>query len=173
MPAPDAALRRFDMRTTLLTALTMALAACATSSPEVPTASELKLIEPQVKFVQLVGPADLQYPQGEIEVKYGLRIVNRSAETLTLRRIRVEPVNIGGPYIVRRNSYFFQTSVPGDQTTDVAFWAKAVAEGDAYALDARAPVAVRGVAYFDSPAGPFRVVFAGNFSQLGGAVEGQ
>lgn len=161
------------MRTFLLTAVAAALlSACTSSAPDVPTAADLKLLEPEIRFVQLVGPADLQYPAGDIEVKYGLRIVNKSAEAFTLRRVRVEPVNLGGPYAVRRHSYFFDTAVPAEKTTDVTFWAKAVAEGDPYAMDARAPVAVRGVAFFDSPAGPFRIVFSGNFSQQGGPTAG-
>lgn len=148
------------MKRLALFLLCAAVLACS-SNPKV------NIVRPEIGFVQLVGPADLNYPVGEIEVQYGIRIANRSSESITLRRIELSPVGGGGPYTLRRESYYFTREVGPDQFLDLAFWAKATAEGNRMAGDATAPVTIRATAYFDSPSGGFRQVFLRTFQQYG------
>ena len=147
----------------------LALLACASAPDPGPAgdSSNVTLLQPEVEIYQLVGPADLQYPTGRMEVQYGMRISNRSSEPLTLRRVQVESVGEGGPYRLRRETYYFRKELPGSQFTDVTFWAKAIAVGNAWAIDAKAPVTVRGIAYFESPTGNIRTVFVKNLGQTG------
>lgn len=137
------------------------------------SSSKVNIIRPEIQLVQLVGPADLNYPTGDIEVQYGMRVSNRSSETITLRRIEMATVSGGGPYTLRRESYYFTREVGPDQFMDVAFWAKAYADGNAMATDATAPVTVRATAIFDSPAGGFRQVLLRTFHQYGNANDGR
>ena len=78
------------MRLTLL-ALALPLFACSTT-PSARNAST------GVELVQLVGPAELNYPRGTIEVQFGLRITNQSGEAIKLRQIQMTPVGLGGAY---------------------------------------------------------------------------
>lgn len=131
------------------------------------SSSGVTIRQPDIEFVQLVGPAEQNYPAGEIEVQYGMRIANRASESITLMRVRVEPFGTGGPYEVLRDTYNFNRAIAPDQSSDVTFWAKAVAAGNRFKIDATAPVGVRAVAYFNSPGGQFRKVVTANFTQTG------
>lgn len=144
---------------TALAALCCVFLACASNNANI--------IPPELTFVQLSGPAEQNYPQGDFEVQYGLRIANRSSEPITLRRVQLQTVGLGGPYRLQARSYEFQREVKPEQFEDVTFWAKAVSTGDAFANDANAPVNVRATAYFDSPAGGFRRVFTAMLDQRG------
>lgn len=155
------------MKRLTLLACVAVLAACA-SGPKA------KIIQPDVEMYQLVGPADLNYPSGAIEVQFALRISNRSSEAIKLRQVEMTPVGMGGPYVITRRTYHFNQEIAPNEFKDVSFWARANAEGDAFALDANAPVGVRAVATFESPSGGFRKILMKNFSQHGmGPREGQ
>jgi hypothetical protein len=151
-----------------LTAVAAACLALACSS-----GNHAKIIQPELEFVQLVGPAELNYQQGQIEIQYGLRIANRSSEPITLHQIQLASVGAGGPYQLRRETYFFSREVPPGQFADVTFWAKAISTGDFASLDANAPVTIRGTAIFRSPAGDFRQVFVKILNQMGGSSRPQ
>lgn len=118
-----------------------------------------------MQLVQLTGPADLNYPPDQFEVQLGVLIENRSAEPITLRQIVMEPVGAGGPYRILRERYFFKREIAGSQSDELGFWARAVATGSADAIDANAPVTVRALLYFDSPAGALRKVVVANLGQ--------
>jgi hypothetical protein len=153
------------MRHLALTTALLAVLACASNNPKA------RLLEPEVDIVQLSGPAEQNYPAGQMEVQYGVRIANRSSEALTLRRILVEPMGAGGPYRLRRETYHFNKIVPPNGFEDVTFWARAFAQGDAFAIDAQAPVTIRGTAFFDSPSGGVRKVFVKMLNQAGTASQ--
>lgn len=156
------------MKRLALIACVAVLAACASGGPKA------RIIEPDVEMYQLVGPADLNYPGGSIEVQFALRISNRSSEAIKLRQVEMTPVGAGGPYTITRRTYFFNQEIAPNEFKDVSFWARAAAEGDAFAMDANAPVNVRAVATFESPAGGFRKILMKTFSQHGsGPREGQ
>lgn len=123
------------------------------------------LAKPEIQFGQLVGPAELGYPRGTFDVQFGMRVTNKADQQITVRSIELQNVGVGGPYAVRTETYFFNKEVPAGQYVDLAFWAHAYGVGNAFAVDATAPVTVRGVVYFDSPAGTFRQVFVKNLQQ--------
>jgi len=148
------------MKNLLAAAVCCALLACSSGG-------SAKIIHPELQFVQLSGPAEQNYPAGDIEVQYGIRIANRSSEPITLRRIQVRSVGLGGPYRLEPRAYSFERVIQPEQFEDVTFWAKAVAEGDAMANDARAPVTVHAVLFFESPAGGFRNVITQMLQQTG------
>lgn len=152
-------------RLTVLAVAAALLAACS-SGPRA------NIIQPEMEMYQLVGPADLNYPRGRIEVQYAFRIENRSSEPITLRQVQISPVGAGGPYVVERWTYHLNRTIGPAATEDVAFWVRAFAEGDAYALDANAPVSLRAVAHFDSPAGRFQKILSKTFSQQGAGPKG-
>lgn len=137
------------------------------------SAPKLKVLRPEIQFLQLVGPADLNYPSGQIEVQYGVRVANRSSEPITLKQIRMEPVGGGGPYTLRRETYYFNQQVAPDHFSDVTFWARASAEGNANAGDAHAPVTVRAIAVFDTPNGSIREVVMSTLQQYGSGKDRQ
>jgi hypothetical protein len=149
------------MKRLTLLACAFAVVACA-SGPRV------DIIQPDVEMLQLVGPADLNYPRGLIEVQYALRITNRSSEPIQLTQIQLNPVGAGGPYSVARQTYRTPRDIAPNATVEVPFWARAYAQGDAFALDANAPVSVRAVAYFRSAAGGgFQKILMKTFGQQG------
>jgi hypothetical protein len=151
----------------------MLVATCVAALGCGSNANKVKLIEPEVELYQLVGPADLNYPRGQIEVQLGLRVANRSELPIKLRRVAISPVGGGGPYRVRTQSYFFNREIPPGRYEDIAFWARANATGDAFSIDANAPITLRAIAYFDSPAGATRKVLLKTFTQFGtGARKG-
>lgn len=152
-------------RLALLALSTLTVLACSSSSPD---AQKAKLLQPDVDLVQLVGPADLGYPPGSFDVQYGVRVQNPSSEPITLRRIAVETVGGGGPYALRRDTYYFKEVVAGQNKKDLNFWAHAFALGNAGSADAQAFVTIRAIAYFDTPTGMFRKVVMKNFNQMGG-----
>ena len=129
--------------------------------------NDAKITPPEIQFVQLSGPADQNYTPGDIEVQYGLRIANRSAETITLRNVQLRSVGAGGAYRLLPRTYYFEREIKPEQYEDVTFWAKAVASGDAFAPDATAPITVRVTAYFETPRGGFRKVLTTMLEQRG------
>jgi hypothetical protein len=127
--------------------------------------SNAKIAPPEVDLVQLSGPAEENYAQGNIEVQYGVRIANRADVPITLRNIEVQTVGLGGSYRLRPGTYYFQREIAPEKVEDVMFWAKAVAQGDGMSADASAPITVRVTAIFESPAGGFRRVFSKMLAQ--------
>jgi hypothetical protein len=137
------------------------LAACSSSNGGRATA------QPDLDFVQITGPAEQNYPEGDIEVQYGVRITNRSDATITLRQIQLESVGSGGAYQIRRSTYYFEHQIEAYDVRDIAFWARAQASGTVTSMDARAPITVRGVAIFESSKGALRKVFVKMLGQAG------
>jgi hypothetical protein len=158
------------MKRLLAFAACAVLVACSSSNPAPDAASDAgasqaKVVEPEISFVQLVGPEELNWPVGELELKYALRVENRDASPITLRQIQIETVGQQGPYYLPRGSYFFNTAVAPAATRDLEFWAKGFSEGNRYKIDAQSPITVRGIAFFNSPNGNFRKVFITNLAQ--------
>ena len=139
------------MKQLVVTALCCVFLACASSTAKIPA--------PEIELVQISGPADQNYTSGDIEVQYGVRITNRAAVPITLRNIQIRSTGVGGPYRLQPATYYFNRAIEPEKYEDVAFWAKAVAEGDAMSMDANAPVTIRATAFFESPSGGLRHVF--------------
>lgn len=123
------------------------------------------MLQPRVDLVQLVGPQELNFENGEIEMKYALRVTNPGAHAITLRQIQISTVGMDGSYIVPHSSYFFRESVAAGTERSIVFHAKAVSGADRYRIDAESPVSVRIISYFEAPTGNFRKSFIKNLSQ--------
>lgn len=136
----------------------LVLAGCATA---------LKIPAPDIQFAQLVGPDELNWPaEGPIEMQFAMKVANRADEAITLRQIQIESTGDGGPYAVQREQYYFNREIAGGATEVIEFWADAYAfSGRGRQLDARAPVTIRGVAFFEAPSGNFRRTFFANLTQ--------
>lgn len=145
----------------VLLAAALVFASCASSSP---TGSQAKIPEPGIGIDQIVGPAQLGYPYGPMEVKYDMGVQNNAAETITLIRVNIQSVNpSGGAYSLRNTFYNFKQAIPPNSIGVVSFWAKAFSWGRG--LRENEPVTVRGVAYFESASGTFQKVFIRELSQ--------
>jgi len=156
--------------------LATALAAGCTSSPMSPAAAttpNAKITPPEILFIQIVGPADQNFPSGSIQVQYGMRVQNRDNGAITLRSIELSSVGTSGPYVLKRDTFFFRKKIDAATSGDVTWWATAIARGNPFALDAQAPVSVRATVFFETDQGSFRKVLFRDFSQSGtGAVRG-
>jgi hypothetical protein len=158
-------------RIALLSLFFVAIAGCGSSGSKVSSGPRAQLIEPEIEFRQIVGPPQLGYPTGQIEVKFEVRIGNRSGEPLTLRKLEVYSTNPeGGAYTVYRRSYFFNTTVGPDQTGSITMWAKAYGWGRG--MRDSEPVTLHGIAYYDSPVGYLNQPFIKEIGQYPGQNDG-
>ncbi|HYS52683.1 MAG TPA: hypothetical protein VER58_02820 [Thermoanaerobaculia bacterium] len=149
-------MRRFGLLT-----LSFAIFACASSKQ---AASKPKIAEPGIGLEQEVGPAQLGYPYGPIEIKYNLSVQNNAAIAITLIRVDIQSINpAGGAYNLRHSFYNFKQEIPPNSVGVVTFWARAFGWGRG--LRENEPVSVRGVAYFESPSGALQKVFIRELSQ--------
>jgi len=141
------------------------LASCASSKST--SSSSPKIADPGIGIEQVVGPADLGYPYGPIDVKYNLAVQNNAAIPITLTRVDLRSdagASGSGSYTLRRDFYNFKQEIPPNSIGVVTFWAHAYAFG--HNLRETEPVTVRGVAYFSTPNGPTQKVFIRELSQF-------
>jgi hypothetical protein len=155
------------MRPLLALAACAALVACGSSGPAAPAtaAAPVNGGHADVELVQLIGPQELNFESGQIEMKYALRVTNRAAEAITLRQIQIQTIGVEGPYYMPQASYYFRESVAAGSQRNVEFFAKAYAQGDRYRIDAQSPVSIRVVSFFEAPKGNFRKSFITNLGQ--------
>lgn len=156
------------MRQLLASAACFVLLACgssASSGDNVPTAEALGVAQPETSLVQLIGPEQLNWESGQIEMKYALHVHNMAKDAITLRQIQIQTIGQEGPYSVPQSSYFFREPITGGTERAVEFFAKAYSMGDRYRIDAQSPVSMRVIAYFEAPSGNFRQTFITNLSQ--------
>ncbi len=153
------------MKQLLASAVCIALIACGTSGNGGNSAGKAGTASTETSLVQLVGPNQLHWDSGMIEMKYALQITNNAPDAITLRQIQIQTVGVEGPYYVPQSSYFFREPVVAGSTRAVEFFAKAISGGDRYKIDAESPVSVRIVAYFEAPKGNFRETFITNLGQ--------
>ncbi len=144
----------------------LAMVACATHDATHDVAKQnAKIPPPEIELAQLSGPADQGFPPGFFQVEYALRIENKSNEPLTLTQLDLQPMGGGGPYRLRHDLYTFKNVIAPGQMEAVTFWANAFSTGMYNSVDAYAPVSVRGIATFESPAGTVRKIFVKVLSQ--------
>ncbi len=136
----------------------VALAACSSShGPDT-------RIRPEIHLEQAVGPADLGYPGGSIQVQYEVQITNHAQEPITLRRIEVRSMG-GGAYRLRPEAYPFNEKVTAGNFVAVRFWAHAFQAG-AFGRGSTEPVTLRAILYFESPTGSFQEILLKELSQF-------
>ncbi|HYM61493.1 MAG TPA: hypothetical protein VEZ11_11450 [Thermoanaerobaculia bacterium] len=138
----------------------LATVACSSGAPR---AQKVEIIQPELVFRQSVGPSDLNYPRGFLEVKYDVQVANRSAEPITVRRIEIQS-DASGAYVIRKDRFLFDQKIDPDHFAVVSFWVRGLARGDS--ARGTAPVTIRGVVYFDSPVGAFHQFFIRELSQF-------
>jgi hypothetical protein len=143
----------------LIVLLAPLFAACATSKHP-----KISIPEPGLGLEQVVGPAELGYPYGPIEVKYNFAVQNNAAEPITLIRLDIQSLNPGGgAYTLRRDFHNFHQTIPPNSIGVFPFWVRAMSWGRT--LRENEPVTVRGIAYFEAPSGVFQKIFIRDLSQ--------
>ncbi|HEY6137449.1 MAG TPA: hypothetical protein VI670_06755 [Thermoanaerobaculia bacterium] len=127
-------------------------AACASSGPQANIAA------PDLEIEQTFGPGDLGYPDGPLDVKYQLRIVNNATIPITLKRVNLHTVNPpGGAYTLTPPLVHpFEVQIPPKSEKTVEMWAHA--QGYGVSARDREPVTVKGTAYFDTAQGIYNQV---------------
>ncbi len=153
---------------TLLAAAAIVLAACSSSTPAAPK-QKAQIPAPEFEIRQLVGPHELNYEEGPIEVKFRLDIGDRADVPITLSRLEIVTVNPeGGAYTLDsgHRAYYFRKVIKPHQTAAVEFWAKAYGYGRSSRENE--PVTVRGTLYFETPNGYYNQVFVKEIGQYPG-----
>lgn len=132
---------------------------CRTSSP---SSAQSRVAEPEIQLIQTDGgPQELNYG-GPVSVKFEMQVENLSEEPIVLRKLDLR--NVGtGPYVLRSRPLFFNSRFPAHKVSSIEFWAQAYARGGS--LGSNEPVMVRGIAYFDTPAGQIHKIFTQMISQ--------
>jgi hypothetical protein len=151
-------MKRLAFAVTLLLA-----AACASSNSQ--TAKTPKP-DPPIEIEQLVGPAELNYPYGQIEVQYQLVVQNPTTHPITLTRVAVATLNSqGAAYTLRRDFYNVRKTIAPNATDAVTFWARAFSYGRS--MRNTEPITLRAIVYFDSPEGNFQKILMRELPQYG------
>jgi hypothetical protein len=125
------------------------LAACSSASQ----GPKANIIEPEFEIEQTFGPGDVGYPDAPIDVKYEIRIQNRSTIPMTFKRLNLHTVNPpGGAYTLTPPlEHPFNVEIPPNGEKTIEMWAHARSYG--VSMRDREPVTIKGVAYFDTPQG--------------------
>jgi hypothetical protein len=149
----------------LLAAAAIAAVACSSAGPAT-LKQKAEIPKPDFEIRQLVGPAELNYETGAIEVKYRLEIGNRADVPITLSRLEIVTVNPeGGAYTLdpSHRAYYFRKMINAHQQAAIDFWAKAYGYGRSSRDNE--PVTVRGTLYFETPNGYYNQVFVKEIGQ--------
>lgn len=148
-----------------MAAAAIILTACSSSAPA-PSNQNTQLPTPDFEIHQIVGPAQLDYPEGSFDMKFRLDIGNRADVPITLSQVQLVTVNPpGGAYSLDRRAYHFRKVIDPHQIATIEFWAKAYSVGQSRRTNE--PVTIRGTLYFESPNGGLRHVFVKELSQYG------
>jgi hypothetical protein len=138
--------------------LALLLAACASSN------RGAQVIRPELTITQTSGvPQAARNVQGNVSVRYKVRVANRASEPITLARLTLQSVGAGA-YTVSDSRTVGLTIAP-DQYQDVDFWA--TARTMTSVVGANGPVTLRIVAHFDSPDGPFEDISIQTVNAMG------
>lgn len=142
-------------------ALLLFATACATQSQ---TNRGQKIADPAIEVEQEVGPAELNYPEGPIELKYDLQITNNWTQPMTVVRVNVATINpAGASYQLRRDFYNVRATIPPGDTRVVPFWAKGYSFGRG-PRDTE-PISLRLIVYFETPEGNYQKVMMTELQQ--------
>ncbi|HEU4522453.1 MAG TPA: hypothetical protein VFT12_10640 [Thermoanaerobaculia bacterium] len=129
--------------------------------------SSVDIIKPQIDLAQLYAPTDLGYARGSntMVAKFAFRVINRSTEPITLRRVNLQSSGDGGYYLQREDRTFKHQIGPGqavEDTMDARAYFRTTVSGTA----STEPVTLRATFYFDSPVGSFRQIVIRNIGQF-------
>ena len=119
--------------------------------------ARVNVIKPEILISQTSEmPAAARHVQGAIPIQYAMRVANRSAETITLKRVTVQSMGMGA-YRIDATGRPFDTLIQPDEYQIVEFWVPANVV-DNTIMGANGPVTLRATLYFDSPVGQFQEV---------------
>lgn len=127
-------------------------AACATRPSSTP-----KVTEPDIVVAQEVGPAEVAYPIGPIDLKYAFRVTNNWTQPMTAIRVDLRTLNpSGGAYSLTPRSYNVRETIPPGESRTFEFWAR----GYSYGRGPREaePVSLRAIVHFETPEGTYQSV---------------
>jgi hypothetical protein len=102
---------------------------------------------------QLSGPADQGFPGGFFKVLLAFELTNQTDEALTLKQLDLDSMGGGGPYRLRKETYYFDETIAPRDSHELQLDVNAFSTGDYKSVDAYAPVQIRGVATFQSASG--------------------
>jgi hypothetical protein len=128
------------------------LSACAINN------SRVDLIPPEFRLMQITNVGEVaRHMTGGLSVGFHAEILNRSSETLTLRRIQLESMGEGA-YYLPSTTRPFDLPVPPDQVAAVEMWVPANILRQTIA-GANGPVTIRAKVEFDSADGMFQKIY--------------
>lgn len=144
------------MRKLAVVAAAVGLSACASMQSDSGLGNaRVKVAQPDVLITQLsTVAAAARHVVGAMPVQYRLRIGNRDAQPITLKRVVVQSMGYGA-YNVDTTSRPFDTRIEPDQFQVVEFWVPAYIDS-ATIVGANGPVTLRATLQFDSPVGQFQ-----------------
>ncbi len=155
------------MRQIVLAIAVVAVASCGTFTPDKNSgASRTNLIEPEIQISQISSvPAAAEHVGGALPIRYRLRVMNKSSEEITLKRVTVMSMGEGA-YTVRQTSQPFNKKVVPEGFEVMDFWVPAVVEYTT-TLGSNGPVTLRLTLQFDSPVGTFQETVVRQVSAAG------
>ncbi|MGH9458504.1 MAG: hypothetical protein ACRD2J_12805 [Thermoanaerobaculia bacterium] len=128
------------------------LAGCASNNATV------NLLEPDFRIVQTSTTAHAaRHITGGLAVEYHAEILNRSSETITLKRIHLDSMGMGA-YDLEPASRPFDIPIPPNQMAAVDFWVPANIASTTI-VGANGPVTLRAKVEFDSADGMFQKIY--------------
>lgn len=133
------------------------LAGCASQSGSTgPRAPAVKLS--QSSTVSKVGGTTSL--RGGLPVEFRLAVENPFDHAVTLTALEVETVGESGAYVMRRVKHRFQKVIAAKSTEEIDFraWVQPLSNDDS--RNVSMPVQMRGVATFESEAGPMKRAFS-------------
>lgn len=158
------------MRTIAALALSLLLAACASSPDGLQTvdAARVNLSKPTIAIAQLtsVGAAAEKTLTGGLPVQYAIRVTNNSDTAIKLTRMNLQTLG-SGAYEVRPDSRPFDVTIEPNQSQDVKVWVSGYIPYSSVA-GANGPVTVRATLFFESAKGKFQEIFVENVARPGG-----
>jgi hypothetical protein len=129
-------------------------AACSSGSGTVSNAERAKIANPEILLVQTSSvPIAARHSDGALSIQYAMRVQNRAAETIKLRRVTVQSVSEGA-YYVAPTSQPYDLAIEPEQKQEVQFWVAARPANTVIGVNG--PVTLRVTCQFDSAAGQFQ-----------------
>ena len=144
--------------TLVLAVLATLSTACATMKSDSGLGrTRVNVIKPEIELSQVSEmPAAARHVQGAIPVQYSMRVANRSAEPITLKRVTVQSMGMGA-YRIDATGRPFDTQIQPDEYQVVEFWLPANVV-DNTIIGSNGPVTLRATLQFDSPVGQFQEI---------------
>lgn len=135
-------------------------------------AAQVEVIKPEILITQVSSmPAAARHVEGSIPVQYSLRVANRSAEPITLKRVTVQSMGAGA-YNVNATGRPFDTRIQPEEYQVVEFWVPANVSQTTI-MGANGPVTLRATLQFDSPVGQFQEIVVQQVNAMPGRTGNQ